>query len=334
MLPFRQPSPGMNQYPVIRSAPPPPHRLPGPGPQGMQHMYHSHSMDSSPSGGGLIIRDPNSPSLVPPPIGSPIHSKGNPTPPPYSRTPAQVLSQPSLPAPPVQSGAAPANTTHTSLPNSQVGVSSTLPISKITSPRVSPSPSFSNSSNGVTSVKSTPQLSEQNEQVSSGAVSISIQNASEPVDHAHLQESGATPPIMQGETMPIPISGSVGPPPSMSTIYGPSGPAPATMPGDPPVRPMPMMPPHLQQPRSNLPPYHSNIPPTFYGSYPPNSNIEGNDESLPSAQYQGSPYPEHYSGEGSVASENSNKEFEEESGGEFGGLVSYFSSQREDDLDT
>lgn len=50
-----------------------------------------------------------------------------------------------------------------------------------------------------------------------------------------------------------------------------------------------------------------------------------------------SPYPESYAREGAdQPSENSSgaKSFEEEGGGEFGGLVSYFSSQREDDLDT
>ncbi|XP_075228406.1 uncharacterized protein LOC142328468 isoform X3 [Lycorma delicatula] len=62
------------------------------------------------------------------------------------------------------------------------------------------------------------------------------------------------------------------------------------------------------------------------------------EDALPPAAYQGSPsqYSEHFSETNAVTSDTSNsKSYDEEvSGGEFGGLVSYFSSQREDDLET
>lgn len=85
-------------------------------------------------------------------------------------------------------------------------------------------------------------------------------------------------------------------------------------------------------------PPHPSIPPNYYGSYGPPPPLVGGEEALPPpAAYQTPPYPEHYStdGPGLAISENSSSRgFDEEPGGEFGGLVSYFSSQREDDLDT
>jgi remodeling and spacing factor 1 len=90
-------------------------------------------------------------------------------------------------------------------------------------------------------------------------------------------------------------------------------------------------PPHLQPPRPNLSPYHPSMPPAYhYGQF------GQPEEALPPTVYQNSPYSEQFANEGQVnPSENSNsKSFDEESGGEFGGLVSYFSSQREDDLES
>lgn len=106
-----------------------------------------------------------------------------------------------------------------------------------------------------------------------------------------------------------------------------------------PARHLHMMSPHgMQQPSrtNNMPPYQpSGMPGAYYNSYPPppQQAMEAGEEML---GYQtSSPYSEQFANEGGTLGENSNsKSFEEESGGEFGGLVSYFSSQREDDLDT
>lgn len=84
---------------------------------------------------------------------------------------------------------------------------------------------------------------------------------------------------------------------------------------------------------------HPTIPPNYFGSYGPPPPLVGSDDALPpSAAYQTPPYPEHYGTDGpglaAISENSSSKGYEDESGGEFGGLVSYFSSQREDDLDT
>ncbi|PNF14457.1 hypothetical protein B7P43_G01679 [Cryptotermes secundus] len=90
----------------------------------------------------------------------------------------------------------------------------------------------------------------------------------------------------------------------------------------------------------NFSPYHPPPPPNYhYGAYPPPPPLAAADDALPPSAYQGSPYPDHYASPDAShslqASDGSNsKSYDEEGGGEFGGLVSYFSSQREDDLDT
>lgn len=75
-----------------------------------------------------------------------------------------------------------------------------------------------------------------------------------------------------------------------------------------------------------------------YGSYPPPA-LAAAEDAQPPTVYQNTSYPEPFNNpvESVVtqSSEGSNsKPFDEEGSGEFGGLVSYFSSQREDDLDT
>ena len=107
----------------------------------------------------------------------------------------------------------------------------------------------------------------------------------------------------------------------------------------PPVMPVsPIRHPHIippqqhmqQQPRPTMP-YHPGMPPNYYGAYIPQPNVPPPaEESLPPASYQQSfgGYPE------SDSPQDMDKVYEEENSGEFGGLVSYFSSQREDDLDT
>lgn len=80
---------------------------------------------------------------------------------------------------------------------------------------------------------------------------------------------------------------------------------------------------HMQSPRGRISPqqnYH-------FGSFPPNINEDGLPP--PNATYSGPPY-EQFPAE----AQSENKIYEEDGEGEFGGLVSYFSSQREDDLDT
>ncbi|KAJ8941455.1 hypothetical protein NQ318_016895 [Aromia moschata] len=96
---------------------------------------------------------------------------------------------------------------------------------------------------------------------------------------------------------------------------------------------------HMQQSRpSNLSPYPPpGTPPSYYGVYPADSMT--NEDAMPPTAFQSSPYPEQFTGDmGAEPPEhehsNSKSYAGEESGGEFGGLVSYFSSQREDDLES
>ncbi|KAF5270331.1 hypothetical protein FQR65_LT05519 [Abscondita terminalis] len=96
-------------------------------------------------------------------------------------------------------------------------------------------------------------------------------------------------------------------------------------------------PPHLQQPHraTNISPFHPTVPPNYhYGPYPPPPPLN-TEEGQPTPNYPA--YPEQYPEGGGPPPEGSTnaKPFEEgDEGGEFVGLVSYFSSQREDDLDT
>nr|CAD7456325.1 unnamed protein product [Timema tahoe] len=143
-----------------------------------------------------------------------------------------------------------------------------------------------------------------------------------------------------GPAIPPPLiryPADVGPPlsngsrhPSQVNQFAPSG-APGHM-----QQPQPSPPQHPG--RTAYPPYHP--PPSYhYGAYPPPPPLTTADDAMPPTVYQGSPYPDHFStldaSSNLQPSDNSNsKSYDEEGGGEFGGLVSYFSSQREDDLDT
>lgn len=90
--------------------------------------------------------------------------------------------------------------------------------------------------------------------------------------------------------------------------------------------PRPMMMSHLQQPRGRLSPYQSNMPPNYH--YPPFQQNLNEDRASGSPSYANS--YEQFPAEGP----HEGKLYDDDSEGEFGGLVSYFSSQREDDLDT
>ncbi|CAH1176306.1 unnamed protein product [Phaedon cochleariae] len=136
---------------------------------------------------------------------------------------------------------------------------------------------------------------------------------------------------------------------SAANRYPPAGTPPSITAATPP-RPLHLLPPHLQQqpPRvpSPYPPNPSGQPsPGYYGGYPaPPENAVPPEHAAPPAEgYEGGPpYAEEFEGgegaeaEAEEAENGEGKPFEggEEPSGEFGGLVSYFSSQWEDDLES
>ncbi|KYN03841.1 Remodeling and spacing factor 1 [Cyphomyrmex costatus] len=99
------------------------------------------------------------------------------------------------------------------------------------------------------------------------------------------------------------------------------------------------------RPPGNFSPYHPPPPPNYhYGAYPPPPPMSTADDA---AAYQSSPYPsEHFSSPADnqppiqgppppqAPPQQSHPNDDDHGTGEFGGLVSYFSSQREDDLDS
>lgn len=91
-----------------------------------------------------------------------------------------------------------------------------------------------------------------------------------------------------------------------------------------PPQPIQQQPPSL---RNNMPYHPANMPPNYFGAYM--GVGMGSEESLPPSSYQ---YSDQFSETNSP--QDISKSYDEENSGEFGGLVSYFSSQREDDLDT
>jgi remodeling and spacing factor 1 len=147
------------------------------------------------------------------------------------------------------------------------------------------------------------------------------------------------PPLIR---FPLQSADGVGPNGTPQVRHPQSQFPPSTTAGNHLQQAQPSPPPH--QGRSpapgNFSPYHPPPPPNYhYGAYPPPPPLAAADDALPPSAYQGSPYPDHYASPDAThslqASDGSNsKSYDEEGGGEFGGLVSYFSSQREDDLDT
>lgn len=101
----------------------------------------------------------------------------------------------------------------------------------------------------------------------------------------------------------------------------------------PQSQPPTLLPPQHIQPqasplRNNMPPYHpASVPPSYYGGFMQGGI--GSDDALTPSGYQ---YNDQFSETNSP--QDIGKSYDEENSGEFGGLVSYFSSQREDDLDT
>lgn len=129
--------------------------------------------------------------------------------------------------------------------------------------------------------------------------------------HASHPVDPASPAVVaSGKTMP---PGFPARPPAMPRY-----------PADPNLRPQ--FPSQSPPPRSETFPY-----PNFYGPYPMPNN-----EETPFHAFPNHPFDEHVSQiEGGTSSGSGGKlTYEEEAGGEFGGLASYFASQREDDLDT
>ncbi|XP_018350051.1 PREDICTED: uncharacterized protein LOC108753179 isoform X2 [Trachymyrmex septentrionalis] len=183
-----------------------------------------------------------------------------------------------------------------------------------------------------------------------GPISITNRDRSSPLTPggpAMIPPSAGSPLAKGGPTPPPP------PPP-----YVRSGPPMARF-AENPMGPRHQMPPftnaspvnhNMQQPSpppnrppGNFSPYHPPPPPNYhYGAYPPPPPMSTADDA---AAYQSSPYPsEHFSspadnqppiqGPPQAPPQQSHPNDEDHGSGEFGGLVSYFSSQREDDLDS
>lgn len=179
-----------------------------------------------------------------------------------------------------------------------------------------------------------------------GHVTTTPRDRQSPGDVTMTTKGGPTPPPPPQYSR----ASMSGPAPTTSRFPNPNETAPgpsSSSPARPHHMPFPSTGNHMQPaspPRppaggGNFSPYHPPPPPNYhYGAYPPPPSLAAADDAMPPTVYQSSPYPEHYNpadgGAGAHTSEGSNsKPFDEEGSGEFGGLVSYFSSQREDDLD-
>ncbi|XP_060524029.1 remodeling and spacing factor 1-like [Cylas formicarius] len=119
------------------------------------------------------------------------------------------------------------------------------------------------------------------------------------------------------------------PPPPPPHRYPPMSQAPSRAP--------PMMPYAPAQAATGAPP----PPDPYYDGYPPQQPPPPlEDHAMPPPEYESQPYPPpvgQYGGDGGPPQDNGKAYDEDEpeaGGGEFGGLVSYFSSQREDDLES
>lgn len=190
-----------------------------------------------------------------------------------------------------------------------------------------------------------------------GPISINNRDRSSPLTPgpAMIQSSAGSPLAKGGPTPPPPPYVRGGPMARFTeNPMGPRHQMPPFTNASPVNMQQPSPPPN--RPPGNFSPYHPPPPPNYhYGAYPPPPPMSTADDA---AAYQGSPYPaEHFSSpadnqppiqappphppqaphpqQSHPGDPNAgNKQYDEEGSGEFGGLVSYFSSQREDDLDS
>ncbi|KAK2585006.1 hypothetical protein KPH14_008535 [Odynerus spinipes] len=204
-----------------------------------------------------------------------------------------------------------------------------------------------------------------------GPISISTRDRSSPLapgPPAMIPPAAGSPLAKGGPTPPPPPPPYVrGGPPVVSRFadnpMGPRHQMPPFTNASPVNHAMQQPSPPPNRPPGNFSPYHPPPPPNYhYGAYPPPPPMSTADDA---AAYQGSPYPtEHFSSPADNQPQIqappqppppqsqqpqpqpqpqthpndpaavANKQYDEEGTGEFGGLVSYFSSQREDDLDS
>ncbi|XP_017760092.1 PREDICTED: uncharacterized protein LOC108550760 [Eufriesea mexicana] len=192
-----------------------------------------------------------------------------------------------------------------------------------------------------------------------GPISINNRDRSSPLGPgpAMIPPAAGSPLAKSGPTPPPPPPYVRGAPPMSRFTDNPMGPRHQM----PPFTNASAVNHNMQQPSpppnrppGNFSPYHPPPPPNYhYGAYPPPPPMSTADDA---AAYQGSPYPaDHFSSPADnqppiqpppppqpppqqQAHSNDagagSKQYDEEGSGEFGGLVSYFSSQREDDLDS
>ncbi|XP_017877134.1 uncharacterized protein LOC108623260 [Ceratina calcarata] len=193
-----------------------------------------------------------------------------------------------------------------------------------------------------------------------GPISINNRDRSSPLGPgpAMIPPAAGSPLAKGGPTPPPPPPYVRGAPPMSRFAENPMGPRHQMPPftnASPVNHNMQQPSPPPNRPPGNFSPYHPPPPPNYhYGAYPPPPPMSTADDA---AAYQGSPYPaDHFSSPADnqpppiqappppqpppqqQAHPNDagagNKQYDEEGTGEFGGLVSYFSSQREDDLDS
>ncbi|XP_053970736.1 uncharacterized protein LOC128872264 isoform X2 [Hylaeus volcanicus] len=194
-----------------------------------------------------------------------------------------------------------------------------------------------------------------------GPISINNRDRSSPLGPgpAMIPPAAGSPLAKGGPTPPPPPPYVRGPPPPLSRFadnpMGPRHQIPPFTNASPVNHNMQQPSPPPNRPPGNFSPYHPPPPPNYhYGAYPPPPPMSTADDA---AAYQGSPYPaDHFSSPADnqppiqappppqppppqqQAHPNDagagSKQYDEEGSGEFGGLVSYFSSQREDDLDS
>ncbi|KAL0134617.1 hypothetical protein PUN28_001428 [Cardiocondyla obscurior] len=184
-----------------------------------------------------------------------------------------------------------------------------------------------------------------------GPISISSRDRSSPLapgGPAMIPPSAGSPLAKGGPTPPPPPPYVRGGPPMARFAENPMGPRHQIPPftnASPVNHNMQQPSPPPNRPPGNFSPYHPPPPPNYhYGAYPPPPPMSTADDA---AAYQSSPYPsEHFSSPADnqpaiqgppppqAGPQQSHPNDEDHGTGEFGGLVSYFSSQREDDLDS